>query len=186
MPGSRIRSAVRLLVVDPLDRLLLFHAKPPRGPADGFWFCPGGGLEAGESALQAAARELREETGLQVDPDRMQGPVWTRRHVVPLAAENAAAGGDRGAGGDGDAGSEDLLDQREQFFVYRAPNTPAIHAIGDPWSMRDGHQAYRWWSRRDLEAGPADAAVFAPRRLPELFPEILAGRWDDPPRDVGV
>ncbi|MFD2080945.1 NUDIX hydrolase [Actinopolymorpha cephalotaxi] len=194
MPGSRIRSAVRLLVVDPLDRLLLFHANPGRGHADGFWFCPGGGVQAGESALQAATRELNEETGLHVDPDRIRGPVWTRRHVVPLAhaddpgtAGGERAGSDKGAYDDLDAGDAlDLLDQREQFFVYRAPNTPAIHAIGDPWSARDGHQAYRWWSRRDLEAGPADAAVFAPRRLPELFPEILAGRWENPPRDVGA
>ncbi|NYH90489.1 NUDIX domain-containing protein [Actinopolymorpha rutila] len=192
MPGSRIRSAVRLLVVDPLDRLLLFHANPGREPAAGFWFCPGGGVQAGESPLRAAARELREETGLEVDPEHMRGPVWTRRHVVPVGgvedASAAANGG--GTGNAGNAGNpesrEDLLDQREQFFVYRAPNTPAIHAIGDPWSARDGHQVYRWWSRRDLEAGPADAAVFAPRRLPELFPEILAGRWEDPPRDVGV
>ncbi|MGW0227096.1 NUDIX hydrolase [Actinopolymorpha singaporensis] len=185
MPGSRIRSAVRLLVVDPLDRLLLFHAHPGPGPGHGFWFCPGGGVEAGESALEAAARELREETGLEVDPDRIRGPVWTRRHVVPVGGteDPRAAVGERGEGTGSDG---DLLDQREQFFVYRAPNTPAIHAIGDPWSARDGHQAYRWWSRGDLEAGPADAAVFAPRRLPELFPEILAGRWEDPPRDVGV
>lgn len=40
------------------DRLLMIHA---RGPGD-FKF-PGGGVEPGESALEALGRELREETG---------------------------------------------------------------------------------------------------------------------------
>jgi 8-oxo-dGTP pyrophosphatase MutT (NUDIX family) len=45
------------------DRILLGHAtRSPR------WDIPKGGLEAGESHLEAAVRELREETGLVAAP----------------------------------------------------------------------------------------------------------------------
>lgn len=164
VPSTRIRSAVRLLVIDSVDRVLLFHATT--GPADGLWFCPGGGIEGEESGREAAARELLEETGLAVPPDALEGPVWNRRHVLERR--------------------DDVLDQREQFFVYRAPNIPTIQAVGDPWSLRDGRQIYRWWSRGDLNAGPEDGAVFAPASLPDLIPDILTGRWAGPPVDVGV
>jgi mutator protein MutT len=37
-----------------------------REPAKGLWSFPGGHVEPGETALQAALREVREETGLEV------------------------------------------------------------------------------------------------------------------------
>jgi 8-oxo-dGTP diphosphatase len=53
-------------VVD-VDRVLVVQrsAEPGRGE----WTIPGGHLELGESPAVGAARELREETGLSVDPD---------------------------------------------------------------------------------------------------------------------
>ncbi len=42
----------------------------------GTWSLPGGGLEAGETALQAAVRELAEELDLVVTPDQLGEP-WT-------------------------------------------------------------------------------------------------------------
>lgn len=41
---------------------LVLHRAPEQG---GYWHCVAGGLEAGETYAEAAARELREETGLE-------------------------------------------------------------------------------------------------------------------------
>jgi 8-oxo-dGTP pyrophosphatase MutT (NUDIX family) len=60
---SSFRPAVRVLCVDDSDRVLLIRW---RDPADGtyVWEPPGGGIESGESPLDAARRELGEETSL--------------------------------------------------------------------------------------------------------------------------
>jgi mutator protein MutT len=52
------------VVRDDAGRLLL--VRRGREPAAGLWSLPGGRIEAGETAAEAAAREVREETGLDV------------------------------------------------------------------------------------------------------------------------
>jgi 8-oxo-dGTP diphosphatase len=48
------------------DRVLLVRrGRPPR---QGQWGLPGGAQEVGETVFEAAAREVREETGLEVRP----------------------------------------------------------------------------------------------------------------------
>ena len=53
------------VVRDEAGRLLLVRRGRP--PAAGLWSLPGGRIEAGETPAQAAAREVREETGLDVE-----------------------------------------------------------------------------------------------------------------------
>src|SRR5690349_25136445 len=77
------RRAVRVLVVDEADRMLLFlDSDLGLDPVTHWWVTPGGGVDPGESDLEAGVRELREETGLLVPASDLVGPLLTRV-VVP-------------------------------------------------------------------------------------------------------
>jgi 8-oxo-dGTP diphosphatase len=66
-------SCVGAVVHDPAGRLLLIRRG--HAPSAGLWSVPGGRLEPGESELEAVVREVAEETGLAVRPDRVLGAV---------------------------------------------------------------------------------------------------------------
>ncbi len=73
------RRAARVLLVDGQRRVLLFEGHDPADVGRGrWWFTPGGGLDEGENAAQAAVRELQEETGLVTTADAL-GDVVHRR-----------------------------------------------------------------------------------------------------------
>jgi ADP-ribose pyrophosphatase YjhB (NUDIX family) len=63
----QIRPGVAAVIFDD-DRVLL-----QRRDDTGRWGLPGGGVEPGESVRQAVIREVREETGLEVEPIRLIG-----------------------------------------------------------------------------------------------------------------
>ncbi len=60
--------AASVVIVDEHARVLLVQRG--RDPGRGKWSVPGGKCEAGETFAEAAAREAREETGLDVRVDR--------------------------------------------------------------------------------------------------------------------
>jgi 8-oxo-dGTP diphosphatase len=51
-----------------LDRDRILMAQRGKEPLKGWWSLPGGALETGESLRDAICREVREETGLEVEP----------------------------------------------------------------------------------------------------------------------
>jgi len=61
--SARHRPAARVLCLDSGGRVLLLRWRDPVDHTI-FWEPPGGGLEPGESPIEAARRELHEETGL--------------------------------------------------------------------------------------------------------------------------
>lgn len=61
---------VRVIVLDDDNRMLLVRQQHE---GNDIWMVPGGGIEEGESALQAASREVMEETGLDIEAGPM---IW--------------------------------------------------------------------------------------------------------------
>lgn len=62
-----VLTAAGACIRDEQGRILLLRR------SDGMWSVPGGGLDPGERLDQAVVREVREETGLEVEPTALIG-----------------------------------------------------------------------------------------------------------------
>jgi 8-oxo-dGTP pyrophosphatase MutT (NUDIX family) len=78
------RSTARVLPVDREGRVLLQLAHGVRRRDDFHWLTIGGGVARGETLAQAAAREMREEAGIVIDPAALGHPIGTT--VIRYAA----------------------------------------------------------------------------------------------------
>ena len=135
-PGRR--HAVRALVVDERDRVLLLRWERRLGSS--FWVTPGGGVEAGETDRQALLRELREEAGL-TDP-RPGRRLWRTEFVTP---EFAHGGG--------------WLRQQDDVYLVRTP----ADVVSVPNLVAERVMGHRWWTLDELDRSDD---LFGPLDLP--------------------
>jgi ADP-ribose pyrophosphatase YjhB (NUDIX family) len=69
--------SVTAAVRDPAGHILLIHKID-----NNFWALPGGGMDLGESVSEAAVREVREETGVEVELTGLVGVYSDPGHVM--------------------------------------------------------------------------------------------------------
>ena len=126
------RQTARVLPVDAQGRVLLLHGWDPRRPDQPYWFTIGGGAEHGESMREAAARELREETGIRVEPGQLGEPI--AQNTVEFSW----------------AGYE--ITQGQVFYAVLVESAEVSLDGLDSWE-RATTDRYAWLSAEDLEAG---------------------------------
>ena len=156
----RERLTARVLLFDRDGRILLMKGRLPSGPDQpAAWFTVGGGAEPGESVLEAAAREIREETGFT---DAELGPmVWRREGPLHLAN-----------------GERVLF--KEHYVVARCAGGEPSRAGWDEVE-RALVDDIRWWTLADLRGCEE---MVHPVGLVDLLPDILAGRYPAEPREI--
>ena len=146
------RSAVRVVLADAGQRILLFHART--ADSGDWWELPGGGIEPGESYLDAAVREISEETGLSLDPLQVGPPDW-RRDTTWYSR-----------------GVRRL--QHEVVVLARiAAERPDIIDGGRTVTELEDYVGSRWW---EVDEILSSTERFYPGRLPWLLPAFLAGQ----------
>jgi 8-oxo-dGTP pyrophosphatase MutT (NUDIX family) len=143
------RRAARVAIVDPDGAVFLFRYDNQEVGVH--WAMPGGGIDPGETPLEAVVREVREETG------------WTDVAVdgtlLCLWEHDFTRGG---------------VPVRQHEHVYLA-HGPRRDPAGDLAAAHasDGILHWRWWSPAELEAD--DAEPLWPPQLPGLLAAVRAG-----------
>ena len=122
----------------------------------------GGGIDDGETYLDAAVRELREETGIRVSAAQVGEPSWRRtasfrhrrlrhvQHEVVVEVRLDAPG--------------TAIDETERFDYEK-----------------EDYFDFRWWSIADVVSS---AEPFYPRSLPTLLQRFLDGEAIDEPFEL--
>lgn len=143
------RLTVRVLPVCPAGEVLLLQDQDPAHPGVLRWGSIGGAVDDGETLLEAAVRELREETGIEVPTQRLSEPIhrsdyefsWNGRHFLTDST----------------------------FFAMPLARDVAVSFDGLEPSEVGNVLAARWWTPEDLAA---DGTAVSPELVPVMVTAI--------------
>lgn len=160
--GLPYRRAARVLLLDDVDRLLLVRGHDVDQPERSWWFTVGGGMAPEEEPRDAAVREVREETGLLLDPGSLVGPVLTRSAIFDFASRTCR--------------------QDEEIFLTRVRSGVRLGSDGWTELEADVLDELRWWVLDEL--AQVQIEVY-PEGLADLVRPLLGG-WDGVTRHLGL
>ncbi len=146
-----VRQAGRIFVLDEEQRVLLMHERRDIGSDRTHWITPGGGVEPGEGLVQAALREVYEETGLRLELDPDAEPMYSERVRFSIAGRD--------------------LDQTNFYFLVRVPSGLPVQPAGHTDIEQLVVLGHRWWRLEELAASDV---VREPVAMVELLERALA------------
>jgi 8-oxo-dGTP pyrophosphatase MutT (NUDIX family) len=128
------RETARVFLTNPAGQLLLMltHWDPGTGLPPR-WLTPGGGIDAGEAVIDAAVRELFEETGMVVSPEDLGQVVHTIDFLMDWDENRFETG---------------------RAYFYSLAVTEDFQLDNAAWTI-DEHRdviEWRWWSVSELIA----------------------------------
>lgn len=149
-----------MLLTDDAGRTLLFEDSDPGLDDARWWVTPGGGIDPGETEVDAAIREVWEETGVRLQAEDLLGPM-ARRHVVH-------------------GYSDQVIEQDEAFYLARV-GAVAVDVSAHTEEEKLTFLQFRWWSTEELRN--TDDWVW-PHELVELLHLVdEPDRW---PVELGI
>ena len=150
------RTSARVVLLDDDGAVLLFCGSDPAittTTAPRWWFTVGGEAHPGERLVDAAVREIAEETGLCVDPAAMVGPLWRRESVIDFNGT--------------------VVQSQEFYFVHRTRRFEPVATGRTELELRYIH-GHRWCDAATIDELAAGGQTVYPLQLGELLAEAGA------------